>query len=163
MFVSFAHHARGLEVREEAIEQMRVAEELKRRLALRLAHRRRRGRDRCERRGDLLRNEGFEREDERADVVLDEILADPELLRGLRDEEPASACGVEVERVDVHGVAALHEQIHPERIGREILRQPAHPIGPIADRGGHLIAAPLEREREHRRRRDGRRDRAVRH
>jgi len=59
----------------------------------------------------------------------------------------ARARDVEVERVDVHRVAPLGEQIHAQRIGAQVLRESPHTIPAIQDGAHHLVAAALERER----------------
>jgi hypothetical protein len=137
-----ADHAAAGEVDQDAREEARVAEELERRLGLFVGQRDRLvGRLLCL--GDLLLLQVLEREQDLAEVALDDVLLDPELAGGLADEDLTLARRVEVERVDEEGLAARREQVDPQLLEREVLRQAADPIAPVAESEDDLLAAQL--------------------
>ena len=70
----------------------------------------------------------------------------PELDRGLLEEGRPLPRRVEVERVDVEGVAAASEQVHLEDVVGEVPGQAADPVAAIAERHHHLVLADLGRD-----------------
>jgi hypothetical protein len=104
-----ADHARALEVGQDAIEELGVEQELERRGALRPGDRRRRRLLRRGRRRDRLLLELLELDEHAAEIALDDLGLEPELVARLLDEERPRPRAVEVERVDEEG-ALTHER-----------------------------------------------------
>ena len=74
----------------------------------------------------------FQRQQHAAKIVFEDALVTASLLHGLGDVGRALFGGVQVERVNMEGIAASHHEIDLEHVHRQILRQAAHTITPCA-------------------------------
>jgi len=148
-------HPYTLESSEHAREQVRRTEQLEcgRLLLLRELRLLLLG---CQALPDPLFLQGLEGEQHLPQLLLQLRLVRAQLERGLLQVQSTLLCGVQVERVHVHGFALPHEQVHAQRIRREVLVESAHAVAPLSCREHDLALTHIDRQRQYGRSRDRR-------
>ena len=87
----------------------------------------------------------LEGQEDLAQVPLDRVLARPELDRGLLHEGRTLPRRVEVERVHVQPLLARGEEVHPQAVVGEVLREATDAVPPVPEGERHLVRRRIRR------------------
>ena len=128
-----ADHAGAVEVGDDALQELRVPEQLERLALLFGRERRRRLALRLERAADRHVLEDLQLAVELGEVGLDHRLLDLQLERRLLDEGPPLLGRHQVDRVDEEDVAPGHPHQHLQALVGEVLLPAPHPVAPVAE------------------------------